>query len=65
MKDWINMRLFRYILTINIAVFAAVTCQAATVGDFVWEDANKNGIQDGGESGVSGVTIRLLISLRG
>jgi len=30
-----------------------------TIGDFVWEDQNGNGIQDG-EPGVSGVTINLL-----
>ena len=32
---------------------------AAYVGDFVWLDANGNGIQDGGESGVAGVTVQL------
>jgi hypothetical protein len=29
-------------------------------GDFVWSDDNSNGIQDDGESGVSGVTVNLL-----
>lgn len=29
------------------------------VGDFVWEDMNGNGLQDGGEPGVAGVTVRL------
>jgi hypothetical protein len=33
---------------------------AGVVGDKVWNDVNKNGIQDSGESGVSGVTVRLL-----
>ncbi|MFC5699817.1 SdrD B-like domain-containing protein [Cohnella faecalis] len=32
----------------------------ASLGDHVWMDRNLNGIQDGGESGVGGVTIRLL-----
>jgi hypothetical protein len=32
----------------------------AAIGDRVWLDANNNGIQDDGESGVSGVTVRLL-----
>ncbi|MBK8192350.1 MAG: hypothetical protein IPK76_03845 [Lewinellaceae bacterium] len=27
----------------------------AKVGDFVWEDLNGNGIQDGGEPGIQGV----------
>jgi hypothetical protein len=34
-----------------------VTC---TVGDFVWLDSNRNGIQDAGEAGVAGVTVTLL-----
>ncbi len=29
------------------------------IGDFVWNDTNKNGIQDSGENGVSGVQITL------
>ncbi|OAN45081.1 hypothetical protein A6A03_02690 [Chloroflexus islandicus] len=31
----------------------------ATIGDRVWSDTNNNGIQDAGEPGVSGVTVRL------
>ncbi len=30
------------------------------IGDRVWLDANKNGIQDAGETGVAGVTVKLL-----
>ena len=30
-----------------------------TIGDFVWDDANANGIQDTGEAGISGVTLTL------
>jgi len=33
--------------------------QPASVGDFVWNDANKNGIQDDGGNGISGVTVNL------
>ncbi|HAZ6025004.1 TPA: MSCRAMM family adhesin SdrD, partial [Staphylococcus aureus] len=29
------------------------------LGDYVWEDTNKNGIQDQGEKGISGVTVTL------
>ncbi len=36
--------------------------QLASVGDFVWDDLNKDGIQDAGESGVSGVTVSLFTS---
>ncbi len=31
----------------------------ASVGNFVWEDLNKNGIQDEGEIGIEGVTVDL------
>jgi protocatechuate 3,4-dioxygenase beta subunit len=34
----------------------------ASVGDFVWEDMNYNGVQDAGEPGVGGVTVNLLTS---
>ena len=30
------------------------------MGDFVWRDTNGNGVQDPGEVGVGGVTVRLL-----
>ena len=33
---------------------------AASVGDRVWDDTNANGIQDGGETGIDGVTVELL-----
>jgi hypothetical protein len=32
----------------------------ASIGDYVWNDANQNGQQDGGEAPVSGVTVKLL-----
>lgn len=32
----------------------------ATIGDLVWEDVNANGLQDPGEAGLSGITIKLL-----
>ncbi len=31
----------------------------AELGDFVWLDANANGLQDAGEAGVAGMTVRL------
>jgi protocatechuate 3,4-dioxygenase beta subunit len=34
--------------------------RTASVGDKVWLDANKNGVQDSGEAGVSGVKVMLL-----
>ncbi|MEE4311778.1 MAG: SdrD B-like domain-containing protein [candidate division KSB1 bacterium] len=32
----------------------------ASLGDFVWEDTNGNGIQDQGENGIQGATVTLL-----
>ena len=34
--------------------------ELAALGDFVWEDTNANGIQDGGEPGIDGVTVNLM-----
>ncbi|MBX0326164.1 carboxypeptidase regulatory-like domain-containing protein [Oscillochloris sp. ZM17-4] len=31
----------------------------ASIGDFVWEDSNGNGVQDAGEPGIDGVTVTL------
>ena len=36
-----------------------ISTETASIGDFVWEDINGNGIQDAGEPGVAGVVIRL------
>ncbi|MPQ43543.1 SdrD B-like domain-containing protein [Clostridium tarantellae] len=33
--------------------------EKSSIGDFVWHDLNGNGIQDGGEPGVNGVTVKL------
>ncbi|MGA2500223.1 MAG: SdrD B-like domain-containing protein, partial [Tepidisphaeraceae bacterium] len=33
--------------------------QPVTIGDYVWNDANANGIQDGTETGINGVTLTL------
>jgi hypothetical protein len=41
-------------LTVDFGYYKRVT-----VGDFVWEDTNGNGIQDGGEPGIPGVTLTL------
>ncbi|SOE20437.1 conserved repeat domain-containing protein/gliding motility-associated C-terminal domain-containing protein [Spirosomataceae bacterium TFI 002] len=35
----------------------------AAIGDYVWNDIDKDGIQDNDESGISGVTVTLLNSL--
>ncbi len=33
--------------------------QTANIGNFVWMDSNRNGIQDAGEVGIDGVTVQL------
>jgi uncharacterized repeat protein (TIGR01451 family) len=34
----------------------------AVIGNYIWSDANNNGIQDPGEIGIAGVTVQLLLS---
>lgn len=36
--------------------------QFASIGDFIWMDANQNGVQDGSEAGISGVVLSLFNS---
>jgi len=43
----------------NLNVDAGLYCPAK-LGNYVWEDTNRDGIQDGGESGIEGVTVTLL-----
>lgn len=45
--------------TIDFGFFAPC---AGVIGDRVWFDSNRNGIQDGGELGIAGVTVELLDS---
>lgn len=44
--------------TIDFGFIAPVVC-AASVGNFVFNDANNNGIQDGGEAGIAGAVVTL------
>jgi hypothetical protein len=47
----------------DVSLDAGIYClPTASVGDRVWEDMNYNGIQDAGEAGVKGVTVKLLNS---
>jgi uncharacterized repeat protein (TIGR01451 family) len=45
----------------NLTVDAGLYCKAS-VGDKVWIDANHNNLQDVGEAGVAGITVKLLDS---
>ncbi len=44
----------------NVAA-VTTTLESASVGDWVWEDMDGDGIQDAGEPGLSGVTVRLIL----
>src|SRR3989338_11235814 len=47
-------------LTIDFGFKAVIVVNCmGTIGDFVWNDLNSNGIQEAGEPGLSGVTVRL------
>lgn len=60
--------------TIHLALFSAgVLClfgqqaqaQNISIGDRVWHDLNRNGRQDSGEPGISGVTVKLYADANG
>ena len=44
----------------NILVLDAGLYAAAAIGNYVWEDLDADGVQDANESGLAGVTVRLL-----
>ena len=44
---------------VNHTIDAGIYLPTATLGDFVFDDDNENGIQDVGENGVSGITVTL------
>lgn len=50
------------ITTDNVLAYDFGYRQLASVGDRVWNDANANGIQDDGETGLGGVGVQLLAS---
>jgi protocatechuate 3,4-dioxygenase beta subunit len=45
---------------IDLTWDAGLYLAPAEIGDFVWNDLNQDGVQDGGESGIQGVTVSLL-----
>ena len=42
-----------------------IETQAAKLGDYVWDDKNANGLQDGNESGILGAQVRLVRDMDG
>ncbi len=47
---------------VQAAQVAGGSGKGATIGDYVWEDANGNGIQDDDETGIAGVRVELYSS---
>ena len=46
-------------LAVSAMLIIAGVASANTIGDFVWNDLNLNGIQDAGEPGIAGVQVKL------
>ena len=46
-------------IKITILLTLVSTKPTYNLGDYVWEDTNKNGVQDKDEKGISGVTVTL------
>lgn len=55
LTDLVNLESGDEVLTVDAGLF-----QRAGLGDFVWRDNNRDGIQDAGEPGLNGVTVNLL-----
>jgi len=46
-------------LTLDMGIFPPMDVQSVAVGDYVWFDNNRNGLQDDGSTGVPSVTVRV------
>jgi SdrD B-like domain/Secretion system C-terminal sorting domain len=57
-SDLINLREGEEKLPVDVGIIPP--SNRNTLGNFVWLDVNKNGIQDAGEPGVTGVTVSLI-----
>ncbi|MEK8132889.1 SdrD B-like domain-containing protein [Paenibacillus filicis] len=42
-----------------------ITAPRGSIGDYVWLDRNEDGVQDAGETGINGITVKLYDSLTG
>lgn len=51
--------LWRLSLASLVSVPGVASAQVANIGNFVWMDSNRNGVQDSGEAGIAGVTVQL------
>lgn len=48
--------------TVDAGMYYDCVPTTATIGNFVWDDCDKDGIQDSGEAGLAGVTVKLMNS---
>lgn len=53
----------QYNMTYDAGIYNTNPANNNSIGDRVWNDVNKNGIQDPGEQGVAGVTVKLYDNL--
>lgn len=51
--------LWRLSLASLVSVPGVASAQVANIGNFVWMDSNRNGVQDSGEAGIADVTVQL------
>jgi protocatechuate 3,4-dioxygenase beta subunit len=59
----INLAAGQYNMTYDAGIYNNNPLNNNSIGDFVWNDINKNGIQDIGETGVAGITVTLYDNL--
>jgi SdrD B-like domain/Secretion system C-terminal sorting domain len=48
-----------YIFLDDFSISSPITCGTGSISNFVWNDANMNGVQDLGEAGMTGVVVTL------
>ncbi|MGE5621137.1 MAG: SdrD B-like domain-containing protein [archaeon] len=56
--NWITLAPGENNMTVDAGMYTTPP-QTACIGDFVWNDANHNGIQDANETGIPGISIEL------
>lgn len=53
-------RTLQWLCLASLAAWSwAASAQVANIGNFVWMDSNRNGVQDSGEAGIADVTVQL------
>lgn len=57
--DLINLGAGQFNLTYDAGIYTTIPGNTNSIGNFVWHDINKNGLQDNLEPGIAGVTVTL------